>query len=160
MAREALIDYVDMPAVNIHRPNTELDDPEEAAQRYEQRLLDVLGDNLKLDWVFLGLGEDGHVASLFPGSPLLGETERLIAVVRDSPKPPRTRLTMTLRIINDAFEVHMLVTGKAKADAVRATLEGPMDSERFPAQAVQPVEGSLTWWLDADAVRLLKKKPT
>jgi 6-phosphogluconolactonase len=160
MTREALLDHVDIPAANIHRPETERDDPEEAARRYEQRLFDVLGDNPKLDWVLLGLGEDGHVASLFPGSPLLRETDRWVAVVRDSPKPPPIRLTMTLPIINDASEIHFLVTGRAKAEVVRATLEGPMEPERFPAQAVQTAEGNLTWWLDADAASLLKKKPT
>jgi 6-phosphogluconolactonase len=160
MTRESLLDHVDIPAANIHRPETERDHPEEAARRYERRLLDVLGDNPKLDWVLLGLGEDGHVASLFPGSPLLGETDRWVVVVRESPKPPPIRLTMTLPIINDASEIHFFVTGKAKAEVVRSTLEGPADHERFPAQAVQPTEGTLTWWLDADAAGLLKKKPT
>jgi len=157
MAREALLDYIDVPADNIHRPETELDDPEEAARRYERELHDVLGDDPRLDWVVLGLGQDGHVASLFPGSPLLVETKRRIAVVEDSPKPPPVRLTMTLPIINDAYEVHFLVTGKGKAEAVRTTLDGPQDLRHFPAQAVQPREGTLTWWLDPDAASLLKK---
>ncbi len=157
MAREALLDHIDVPPANIHRPETDLDDPDEAARRYERELQELLGDDPRLDWVLLGLGEDGHVASLFPGSPLLSETERLVAVVHDSPKPPPTRLTMTLPIINDASEVHFLVTGEAKAEAVRATLEGPRDSRHVPAQAVQPAEGTLTWWLDSDAASLLKK---
>ncbi len=157
MAREALLDHLDVPPTNIHRPETELDDPEEAARRCESELLDVLGEKPSLDWMLLGLGEDGHVASLFPGSPLLAETKRRMAIVDDSPKPPPRRLTMTLPIINDASEVHFLVSGKAKAEAVRATLEGPWDFRLVPAQAVQPAKGTLTWWLDPDAASLLKK---
>lgn len=152
-----LLDHIDVPAANIHRPETELDDPGEAARRYECELQELLGDDPRLDWALLGLGEDGHVGSLFPGSPLLGETERLVVVVHDSPKPPPIRLTMTLPIINDASEVHFLVSGEAKAEAVRATLEGPPNFRHVPAQAVRPVEGTLTWWLDSDAASLLKK---
>jgi hypothetical protein len=86
MVRKALFDRIDVPVANVHRPRTDLDDPEEAAARYEEELRNYLGTGGPgLDWVLLGLGEDGHIASLFPRSAALTETERWITVVRDSP---------------------------------------------------------------------------
>jgi 6-phosphogluconolactonase len=105
----------------------------------------------------LGLGPDGHIVSLFPHSPLLQEENRLVAVVTDSPKPPPTRLTLTLPVINHAAQIHFFVAGAEKAEALRSTLQGAHDPHRFPAQAVQPLNGQVIWWVDEKAASLLKK---
>lgn len=152
MVRKALFDRIDVPVANVHRPRTDLDDPEEAAARYEEELRNYLGTGGPgLDWVLLGLGEDGHIASLFPRSAALTETERWITVVRDSPKPPPLRLTMTLPCINRASQVHFLVGGGGKAKALHAALEGPPDPIALPAQCVEPAGETVIWWVDEEA---------
>jgi 6-phosphogluconolactonase len=104
------------------------------------------------------MGPDGHIASLFPHSALLQEKNRLVAAVIDSPKPPPTRLTLTPPVINHAAEIHFYVTGAEKAKAVKLTLEEDSnDSQKIPAQAVQPKNGRIIWWLDENAASLLKK---
>ena len=122
LAHEILLDQVPIPENNVHAPRTDLTDPGEAAQRYEETLRERSG----LDWVLLGLGEDGHVASLFPGRPELEERQRMIVAVHDSPKPPPVRLTLTPAAINAAREVHLLVrriqTRRAKS---RSRWESP-----------------------------------
>jgi 6-phosphogluconolactonase len=158
MVREALFDKVPVPATSIHIPPTDLSEPDEAALRYEEEIRDFLGRGAsRLDWVLLGLGEDGHVASLFPYSPLLAETKRWVIAVRDSPKPPPLRLTMTLPLINRASQVHVLVIGKAKAGALRSALTEPRSSRRSPAQGIKPVEGTVTWWVDEEAASMLRE---
>jgi 6-phosphogluconolactonase len=157
MAREALFDRVNVPAENIYPPLTDLEDPEHAAIRYEAVIRELSApDKPRLDWVLLGLGEDGHVASLFPGSSALEERTRLVIAVRNSPKPPQERLTTTFPLINQAAHVHFLVSGIGKADALHSTLEGPADPSRWPAQRIQPTQGTLTWWLDDDAATRLR----
>jgi 6-phosphogluconolactonase len=153
MACETLLDHVPVLASNIHRPPTTLDDPEEAARLYETEIHDPL------DWMLLGLGEDGHLASLFPGSPALEVNDRSFIVVRDSPKPPPLRLTVTLPLINRSTRIHFIVSGKGKAEALRSTLEGPPDPGRWPAQNVKPRQGSLTWWVDEEAAHELARMP-
>ena len=156
MVRQVLLDRVDVPEENIHVPPVELADPEEAARRYEEDLRRFFGSGEpRLGWVLLGLGEDGHLASLFPGSPSLAESNRWVIVVRDSPKPPPVRLTMTLPIINHGSAIHFLVVGAGKATALSSTLEAPEDPSRLPAQAVRPTNGTLTWWLDEQAASKL-----
>lgn len=156
MAREALLDRIDVPVENVHLPRIDLDSPDEAAARYEKEFRDYFGSREpRLDWVLLGLGEDGHIASLFPHSVALTETERWVTAVRDSPKPPPLRLTMTLPLINGASQVHFLVSGDNKAEALQATLEGPRLPASFPAQRVEPFRNLPTWWADKEAVRRL-----
>ena len=154
MVREALLDRIDVPAANVHLPRIDPTNPDEAATRYEKDLQDYFGSREPLlDWVLLGLGEDGHIASLFPHSAALGETERWVIAVRDSPKPPPLRLTMTLPFINGASQVHFLVSGDGKASALQATLEGPRRPASFPAQRVEPFGKVSTWWVDEEAAR-------
>jgi 6-phosphogluconolactonase len=148
---EALLDRVPLREKNIHRSSTTLDDPEDAARLYEEEIHDPL------DWMLLGLGDDGHFASLFPGSSALEEKERSVIVVRDSPKPPPLRLTFTLPLVNRSNQVHFMVSGSGKAEALRSTLEGPPDPSRWPAQAVRPSRGSLTWWVDEEAAGKLSR---
>jgi len=159
MVRETLFDHVPILAENVHRMPTDFIQPETAAQNYEKKLQDFWPASLpRFDLIQLGLGPDGHILSLFPNSSLLQEEKRLVAVVTDSPKPPPTRITLTLPVINHAAQIHFFVTGAEKAEALRATLEGARDLKRFPAQAVQPVNGQVIWWVDEKAASLLKKE--
>jgi 6-phosphogluconolactonase len=150
MVRESLLELVGVPEGNVHRPETDLDDAEESALRYERALRSFFGpEPPRFDWMLLGLGEDGHVASLFPGAEALEERERLVVAIRDSPKPPRARITMTLPLINQSRETHFLVSGREKHGILFDVLRGAVNG--LPARRVQPRKGSLHWWLDRDA---------
>jgi 6-phosphogluconolactonase len=150
MVREPLLEGVPIPQDNVHRPETELGDPDECARRYESAVRSFSGSEPpRFDWTLLGLGEDGHVASLFPGSPALEESERLVVAIRESPKPPPVRITMTLPLINKSREIHFLVSGRGKHGILFDVLRGSENG--LPARRVQPVEGSLHWWLDRPA---------
>ena len=118
MARKTFIDAVPIPEANVHAPRTDLSDPDDAARLYEEDVRSLLGHEPRFDWMLLGLGEDGHVASLFPGGAALEERGRLVVAVRDSPKPPPVRLTMTPSLINLSREIHMLVAGATKHHAL------------------------------------------
>jgi 6-phosphogluconolactonase len=124
MSRKALLDLVQIPAANVHAPDTELADADEAAAQYEQEVRNHLGAEPCFDWMLLGLGEDGHVASLFPGSTATRERKRLVVAIDDSPKPPPLRLTMTPPLINRSREIHMLVAGASKRRALSDLMAG------------------------------------
>ena len=152
LVERTLISRVPIPPENVHRVRGELE-PGSAARAYERELQDFFcGPQARFDLVLLGLGEDGHTASLFPGSPVLAETERLVAaataVYQDR---PAQRVTLTLPAINSARQILFLVTGRAKAGVVQAIVAGT--GERLPAQQIQPAAGQLTWLLDAEAAR-------
>lgn len=144
MAKESLFDRIALPSSQIHRPAAELEDRDAAARAYEAVL------PARLDLIILGIGEDGHTASLFPGSPALNERERrYIPVV--GPKPPPHRLTLTVPALEAAGALLMLATGAGKAEAVARALEGPADLQGTPAQLAR--RGS--WFVDREAARLL-----
>ncbi len=125
-------------------PIAEGSNADDAAREYEK----VLSGFDQLDVTLLGLGEDGHVASLFPGAPSLEETSRLVVPVYGAPKPPPVRISMTLLAINRSRSVHILVAGPAKRDAlVRALTEAP---PRTPAGLIRP-EGGAVFWVDRAA---------
>lgn len=147
MVREALLSRLALPAANVHRMAGEAADADRAAAAYEAELRDALGPAPRLDLVVLGMGPDGHVASLFPGSPALGETARL-AVAAEARLPPVRRITLTLPALNAARAVLFLVAGAAKAEAVAAVLAGR--GPELPASRIQP-EGELVWLLDREA---------
>jgi 6-phosphogluconolactonase len=154
LAREMLIARVPIPAENVHRVRGELG-AQVAAQGYEQTLEGFFcGPRPRFDLVLLGLGEDGHTASLFPGSSLLAETERLVAPARALYQDrPAERVTLTLPAINAARQVLFLVAGSDKAKIVQAVVEGP--AGQLPAQHIRPTAGQLTCLLDASAASLL-----
>lgn len=158
LADETLLAKVPLPPDNIHRVLGELD-PDSAARGYARALQDFFcGPRTRFDLVLLGLGSDGHTASLFPGSAALEETERLAAAVEAHYQDrPVYRVTLTLPAINTARHVLFLVAGGAKAGIVRAVLEGPGDS--LPAQRIRPSAGQLTWLVDAEAAGLLTGSP-
>lgn len=154
MVREALLAHVPIPDANVHRMRGECDDAVQAARDYEEVLRRACGVEVdtrpRLDLCLLGLGSDGHTASLFPGSPAIRERRRWVAAGRTG-KLDAWRLTLTPAVVNHARHVLFLVTGAEKADTVRAVLEGPQDPDRLPAQIVRPAHGQLEWLLDRGA---------
>jgi 6-phosphogluconolactonase len=157
MANEALLGSIPIEGENIHRIPGELP-AEEAALEYEKVLRRFFGNQTPhFDLVLLGLGGDGHTASLFPGNPALHEKKRWTAAVRhDVPPPPRVdRVTLTLPVLNAACQVLFLVSGAEKADRLAQVLNGPSQPDLLPAQAVRPIHGTVRWLVDqAAAVKL------
>jgi 6-phosphogluconolactonase len=150
MAHEALLARVAIPAEQIHRLRGE-DDPRQAARDYE-RILEANFDESppRFDLILLGMGADGHTASLFPDSAALEETEQLVAAPYVAELKSH-RLTMTPRLINAARSVIFLVTGQAKAASLSAVLEGERDPRRYPSQLIAPESGELVWLVDEAA---------
>jgi len=138
--REALFANRPESLERVHRMPAEAKDLEQAARDYGDRLPDPL------DLMLLGIGEDAHTASLFPGSPVLGERSARVAVV-SGPKPPNPRLTVTPPVIEAAREILVLVSGAGKAEALVRALEGPLDVTAVPAQLAR--RG--TWIVDVAA---------
>ncbi len=156
LAGDTLLDHVPIPAGNVHRVRGELE-PGAAARAYERGLNDYFcGPRTRFDLILLGVGGDGHTASLFPGSGALQESERLaLAVEAHYEGRPASRVTLTLPAINTARHIWFLVTGSAKADIVQAVLEG--EDGGLPAQRICPTAGVLTWLLDAGAASQLEQ---
>jgi 6-phosphogluconolactonase len=149
MAYEALLSHVHS---NVHRIPSENPDAAEAASDYETTIIEVTKQKLpRLDLIFLGLGTDGHTASIFPGSDVLHETKRLVAAPYVE-KLKTYRITMTLPLLNNGASVVFLVSGAEKAEIVRSVLEG---ETKYPAQAVKPTQGELIWMLDQPAAARL-----
>lgn len=159
LVQEALLQPLDFPAGNIHAPDTSSSDPQVAARQYEESIRTFFGEaSPHLDFVLLGLGEDGHVASLFPSSPALTESIQLVTAVSDSPKPPPVRLTMTLRLLNAAQELHFLVAGSAKQPAFSKILT--QEDANLPAQEIRPTKGTVDWWVDTAAANPKPTRPS
>ena len=140
MTYEAMLSHVPVPESNVHRIHGENPDAAEAAREYEKEVP-------QLDLILLGLGPDGHTASIFPGSEVLHETVRLVAAPWVE-KFNSYRITMTLPLLNNGASVLFLVSGAEKAEIVKEVIEGP---KKYPAQFVQPTHGQLLWMLDKDA---------
>ena len=151
MVRENLLARIQIPTANIHRIMGEKE-PRQAASVYEAELKNFFGAGAlpRFDLIFLGLGDDGHTASLFPGTDAADETTRLVAVAYVE-RLRSHRLTLTLPVINAAEQVVFLVSGKSKAAIVGAVLGSDADSARYPAAMVRPSDGELTWLMTADA---------
>jgi 6-phosphogluconolactonase len=148
MAHEAMLSRVPVLETNVHRVQSENPSAADAAKKYEETLVKVTKDSLpRLDLILLGLGTDGHTASIFPGSDVLHETKRLVAAPWVE-KLKTYRITMTLPLLNNAMSVLFLVSGTEKAEIVKEVLRGP---NRYPAQAVKPTKGQLLWLLDREA---------
>jgi 6-phosphogluconolactonase len=161
MAREALLDYVKIPMSSIYRMRGE-DDPQQAAMEYESRMRAFFtgaragGDagRPRFDLVLLGMGEDGHTASLFPGTAALHERERWAAANYVEAKES-WRLTLTVPALNAAEQVIFLVAGENKAEALRQVFSDESDPYQYPAKLIQPDDGQVLWLVDAAAAALL-----
>lgn len=158
MANENLLKPLQIQAENIFRWQTELDDPEAIVENYAKNIASFfrLTENEfpAFDLILLGMGDDGHTASLFPTTKALAETKR-IAVSNVVEKLQTTRFTLTFPTINHSANVFFLVNGASKAEVLRQVLEGEFQPEKFPSQAVKPESQNLFWLVDASAARLL-----
>jgi 6-phosphogluconolactonase len=151
MAREALLDQVPCPPANIHPMPTHFPSADAAARDYERTLRKRFAGNApRFDVVLLGIGDDGHTASLFPGSLALAERTRWV-VATQAPVDPQLRLTLTLPALTRAAALHVLVVGATKAEALRHVLQGAGDWIKYPAAGVRRATGSVIWWADRDA---------
>lgn len=157
MAQEVLLSKISIPAQQIHRMPADQQDRDAASLAYTREMQRTFGvDGVPaFDLIQLGMGPEGHTASLFPHQPSLHEQQRLVMPV-SVPKPPPARLTFTPRILNEARHILFLVTGKEKADAVHAVLESEYQPDEYPAQIVQPGRGEVTWMLDTGAASKLQ----
>lgn len=151
MARKAWLNHVPIPAANIHAMPTDAADPTVAAQRYEQELQQVFqiqpGEIPALDVILLGMGDDGHTASLFPHTEALQVHDRLITVGNKDGQP---RITFTAPLINQARCVIFMVAGASKQAALAQIFAPDADSSAYPSRLIQP-QGELWWLLDAAA---------
>jgi 6-phosphogluconolactonase len=159
MARQLLFSHVPVSPAKIHRIPTGDGTAIEAADLYQRTLCELLPSRNglpRLDYNLLGLGTNGHTASLFPHRPTLHEQHRL--VVADHVEEINSwRVTLTAPALNNAAQITFLVTGEEKAAVVQSVLEGPRDPDAVPAQLIAPGSGSLTWILDAGAASLLSR---
>jgi 6-phosphogluconolactonase len=156
LARTLWLDPAGVPAARVHRMPADRPDLGAAAEAYADQLRLTLGPMPVLDLVLLGIGPDGHVASLFPGHALLGETARLVAAVTDSPKPPPRRLTLTPPVLTAARSVAIGAFGASKAAIVREALEDP--ASRLPAALIARAAGRAVWLLDRAAASQLSSR--
>jgi 6-phosphogluconolactonase len=158
MTREAMLSKVPLQAEQVHRMEGELD-PAEAAARYEMELRNGFGlkdaDLPRFDLLALGMGPDGHTASLFPHTEALHETSRLVVANHVETVKDSWRVTLTQPVINHAADVFFLIGGQDKAQILKKVLLGPHDPERLPSQMISPSGGILTLLLDQAAAALL-----
>jgi 6-phosphogluconolactonase len=151
MVNEAMFSRVSVPPENIHRIPAENPVAEDAAKAYEADLRKFFGEAIPaFDLLFLGLGEDGHTASLFPH---IKQTEGLVAAPWVE-KFNAYRITMTLPVLNNAKSVVFLVTGASKAEILREVIEADKKPGVYPAQAISPTNGAVSWFIDTAAARL------
>ena len=159
MARETLLEPLPIPEENIHRIRGE-NDPEAEAARYageiQSNLQQPSGEIPRFDWILLGLGTDGHTASLFPGVESIEDRSGLCAV-SIQPQSGQKRITLTSRILNQAKRVSFIVTGEGKAQVVAEILNELPDSQNYPAAQVHPEQGTLEWFLDSEAAEKLEE---
>jgi len=154
MAHRALLQHVPLNSAHVHPIRCD-DDPAAGAARCDKLLRTQLPATAPvLDLVLLGLGQDGHTASLFPYSPALAETARWVAAVYVAEQQMH-RVTLTPAMINAARRVVFLVTGREKAAVLKAVLEGPVNTRRLPAQLITPRPGRLVWMVDQAAASQL-----
>ena len=157
MAREAMLDKLKIPAEHVHRIRAEEADLDAAARAYEVEIERVLGEVAGVgkrpphfNLFLLGMGPDGHTASIFPDTEALQETQRWVIPV-NVPSLGVKRITMTPTLINSAHFIIFMVTGASKADVVADVLQGPRDPRRCPAQLIHPLTGEVMWFVDRAA---------
>lgn len=164
MTLENMLSKVTVPAGNVHRVKSENPDARKAADEYEKELRDfftshkLLANSLpRFDLVLLGMGPDGHTASLFPGTHAIREHERWVAAPWVD-KFQTYRITLTPPVINNSACILFFVSGDEKAETLRIVLEGAAETDRYPSQTIRPTNGTLRWLVDRTAARLLRSK--
>ncbi|BDE06112.1 6-phosphogluconolactonase [Vulcanimicrobium alpinum] len=153
MNRETLLDPLAVAPGRVHRMRGE-DDPTAAAADYHAVLQRELGERPRLDLILLGMGPDGHTASLFPGT-VSGIARSALCIAHFVPRLDRWRITLTPHAINDAHSVTITAGGAEKADALAMVLNGPPQPDVYPSQIVRPRSGDLHWFVDAAAAAKL-----
>lgn len=154
MAKTAFLEKLNIPAEHIFEVNTNLD-PQSAALAYSQSICHFFDNHPIFDLILLGLGDDGHTASLFPHTPILWIDEEIVKEVYLADKEVY-RISITAPLINDAKRIAFLTFGENKAHAVQQILEGERDIDTFPAQLIKPCNGVVYWFIDTKAASLLK----
>lgn len=158
MANDALLQNIPIPQANVCRVPVEISPPEATAKAYEDAIRDCFvdaGGVPRFDLIFLGLGTNGHTASLFPHSPLLNERSRLV-MADEVVEKNMWRITMTAPLLNRGRTVVFLVVGRDKAEVLRQVLCDSYNPQTLPAQLIRPEEGSLLWIVDEAAASLLR----
>lgn len=156
MAKMLLLDHVDLPPSNIYPVPVDVA-PKEAAAAYENSIIQFFGEEPpRFDLILLGLGENGHTASLFPGTIVLTGHGRLVEEVF-VPEQNMYRITMTATLINQACNILFLVTGNGKSEILNTVLTAPYQPDKYPAQLIKPVNGNIYWYVDKEAGNLLSK---
>lgn len=159
-AKRGFLDHVPIPESQVHPFQTEGMSPGESAAAMEESIRRLgKADVPRFDLVLLGMGDDGHTASLFPGTDAIHERHKLV-VSHFVPRLDSTRLTFTPMLINTAKRVAFLVGGDGKAEMLHSVLDGPVDVSVFPSQVVRPIGGNLTWIVDEAAAAQLDRKST
>lgn len=154
MVVRTLLQHIQIPKRNVHRIAGEKK-PDVAAAQYAHELRALYKDAPPLlDLVLLGMGNDGHTASLFPGTDAVYENEQWV-VAHYVESQNAHRITLTPGLLNQAQNVAFLVSGAGKAEMLKTVLQGAYNPARYPAQVIRPANGQLLWWVDADAARLL-----
>ncbi|MCG3205184.1 MAG: 6-phosphogluconolactonase [Elusimicrobia bacterium] len=157
LAKDLMLSKVPVPAENIYRMAGEMTSPHEAARAYETQLKNIFKYDRpfpKFDLIWLGMGEDGHTASLFPGTSALEETEKWV-VGHHVERLSSNRLTLTIPVINNARRVVVLCPGESKAPVLRDLFHPLASKNRYPIQRVHPTGGELIWLLDKAAATKL-----
>ena len=157
MAKESLLDHIELPPENIHRISGEIS-PGTAAEEYEQAVRKYVPDGNGLprfDITLLGIGDDGHTASLFPDTPVLKEQKKLVASVH-VPALASWRITLTYPVINNSKSILFLVKGASKAKIIGQVLSGSNPDNRYPVQNINPQDGQVIWFLDKEAAAKLE----
>jgi len=155
MAHETLLDHIPLPASNIYRIKGELD-PVEGASQYEETLHTYFHDQLpRFDIILLGMGDDGHTASLFPGTEALNERQRWVIPNHVATVKQTWRITFTVPVINNAANVMFLIAGTGKAARLKQVIQGAYTPNELPSQLIKPTDGNLIWAVDHAAASLL-----
>lgn len=158
MAMEAFLNKVPVPSKQIYPMWEEDVEPEEFAKKYEQLLQSHFGQQApQFDLILLGMGDDGHTASLFPGTEVLQEQSRWVLAYYLEPQS-MYRITLTVPLINQAKTICFLTFGDNKAPALLEVLEGERNPEQYPSQLIQPKDGDVHWFVDEAAASRLEKK--
>ncbi len=157
--QDILFSKIPIPETNLHPIPTHLDTARENAELFQSRLRErFTAEYPRFDIILLGIGKDGHIASLFPGTQALNERERWVTASH-SPEPPRERITLTYPVLNNARYLFFIGSGGEKSVPVKKALTGNIPRDECPAAYVQPSRGRSGWWLDREAAHLLLSLP-